>query len=147
MPRTHKLKFILSNQDKSDLNKAISTFLDNFSKTISDPLSDLRPSALEDLDYVCGLMVEKVPRSWDSIPSKFSKDTFLKILTLVVNIKHQRLFERVSSQSYEVLKLDSEWVATQYELAVSSVELKSAMCCQRLLRVADTWSHKKIVKM
>ncbi|QSZ32131.1 hypothetical protein DSL72_001700 [Monilinia vaccinii-corymbosi] len=53
----------------------------------------------------------------------------------------------LSSQAHQELKLSSEWKSTQYELAVSPLELTSTRCCEQLLRVADTLSDQEIVKI
>ncbi|KAI9642398.1 hypothetical protein NHQ30_009202 [Ciborinia camelliae] len=88
MPCNYKWKFILSNQNQSIINRTIDTFFD----LLQNP-SDLHPSTLEDLIYLCGLMVETKPGSWGSVRSGFSKETLIKKLTLIANTNHQTLFE------------------------------------------------------
>ncbi|KAJ8059071.1 hypothetical protein OCU04_012048 [Sclerotinia nivalis] len=192
MPRNHKFEFLLSDQSQSDINRLINVFLD-----IPRKPSDLRGSILEDFTNICGLMVEIKSGSWGLPRSRFSKEALFKMLAIIVNLDHQKLFEcalpayftngkTVSLMATMAIRRGNDWLsttiskylaridnfysrswaieyvtlrtshdfrfdpdrnATQYELAVSSLELKSTKCCERLLIVVNTWDHRKIIEM
>ncbi|KAF7853906.1 hypothetical protein EAF04_010572 [Stromatinia cepivora] len=88
MPRDHKFEFLLSDQSHGETDRFINVLLD-----IPRKPSDIRGSILEDFTNICERMVEVKPGSWGLPQSGFSHEALLKMLTLIVNLDHQKLFE------------------------------------------------------